>query len=372
MKRIISHLLLPVTCYLLSVTTVAQSNVTVNVKGLADGTAVTAELGSTFRTEKSIAEATVQNGQFTMTLPIEEPRFVCFSVKGESGYIARLMTDKGESPIVETTVKKEESDRGTWYTSDSQKVYNSPLHGMYVLKITSKRDGLDKAYSAMYDAYRDTDKNNSEGFKALQAGFFADVDKTYKQITADNRDSFWGPFSMLNLYSYLTPDQKPEYDQLSDEAKNSFYGQLLKEQVDPKGFKGEAYSQFDVQDAKGKKTPVAKLVKGKKVFLIDFWASWCGPCRKEIPNLKKIYADYSKKGLEIISVSIDKKDAQWQKALTEEKLPWPNGIDKSGIADQYKVKAIPAIFVVDATTGKIVAENIRGEELEQKVAEMLK
>ncbi|MBP9984636.1 MAG: TlpA family protein disulfide reductase, partial [Prevotella sp.] len=109
-----------------------------------------------------------------------------------------------------------------------------------------------------------------------------------------------------------------------------------------------------------------------KIFLVDFWASWCVPCRKEIPNLKNIYAANSKKGLEIISVSIDKNEAAWKKALEKEKLPWPNGIDKSGVDDLYHVQAIPAIFIVDAVSGKVIGENLRGEELAAKVTDLLK
>lgn len=112
------------------------------------------------------------------------------------------------------------------------------------------------------------------------------------------------------------------------------------------------------------------MCKGKKYYLVDFWASWCGPCRKEIPNLKKLYELYKGKGLEIVSVSIDKNETAWKKALAEEKLSWPNGLDRAGIADSYKVKFIPAIFLVDGTTGKCIAENIRGTELAAKLAEL--
>ena len=95
------------------------------------------------------------------------------------------------------------------------------------------------------------------------------------------------------------------------------------------------------------------------------------PCRKEIPNLKAIYERFSGKGLEIVSISIDKNDSAWRKAVTAENLTWPNGIDKQGIKDMFNVNAIPAIFIVDGKTGRILAENIRGEQLANKLAEML-
>ncbi|MGM9773856.1 MAG: TlpA family protein disulfide reductase [Candidatus Egerieousia sp.] len=153
--------------------------------------------------------------------------------------------------------------------------------------------------------------------------------------------------------------------------RNSFYGQLLTNQITPKGLTGTAAADFDIIGADGKRTKLSKAVKGKKAYIIDFWASWCAPCRKEIPNLKAIYERFRNKGLEIISISIDKNDAAWKKALAEEKLAWPNGIDKTGINDTFNVKAIPAIFIVDGKTNTIVAEKMRGEQLADKIAEML-
>lgn len=79
--------------------------------------------------------------------------------------------------------------------------------------------------------------------------------------------------------------------------------------------------------------------------MIDFWASWCGPCRREIPNLKKIYEAYVDKGLEIISISIDKEDKAWQKALDEEQLPWPNLIDRQELfGEQFYGRTYPGYF----------------------------
>lgn len=112
------------------------------------------------------------------------------------------------------------------------------------------------------------------------------------------------------------------------------------------------------------------LRKNKKCVLIDFWSSWCGPCRREIPNLKKIYEAYVDKGLEIISISIDKEDKAWQKALDEEQLPWPNLIDRQELfGEQFYGRTIPAIFLV--TEDGIVQYVTRGQALSDKIAEIL-
>ena len=115
---------------------------------------------------------------------------------------------------------------------------------------------------------------------------------------------------------------------------------------------------------------MAELCKDKKYILIDFWASWCNPCRKEIPNLKKLYAEYADKGFQIISISIDKKKADWEKALKEEQLPWPNYLDNGDIAATYKVKMIPTMYLID-TNGIMVGENLRGEALSEKLSQLM-
>ena len=114
-----------------------------------------------------------------------------------------------------------------------------------------------------------------------------------------------------------------------------------------------------------------KLADGKKYVLLDFWASWCGPCRKEIPNVKKAYEQFKDKGFEVVSISIDKKEDEWRKAVKEENLVWPN-FRSEEVANLFKVKAVPTVYLLDSE-GKIVASNneCRGEALAAKLAELL-
>ena len=112
-----------------------------------------------------------------------------------------------------------------------------------------------------------------------------------------------------------------------------------------------------------------------KVTIIDFWASWCKPCRAENPNVVALYNELHAKGLNIISVSLDKEAAAWKKAITDDKLTWNHVSNlkfwEDPIAKQYGVTQIPATFILDGT-GKIVAKDLRGAELKAKVLELLK
>ncbi len=110
-----------------------------------------------------------------------------------------------------------------------------------------------------------------------------------------------------------------------------------------------------------------------KIVVIDFWASWCGPCRNEIPHLKEVYEKYRSKGVEMLSVSIDKKEADWHKALTEENMAWaqvlaPNA-GKQTMKD-YQFSGIPFIIILDKE-GKIVAKQLRGKKIDEKLDELL-
>ena len=138
---------------------------------------------------------------------------------------------------------------------------------------------------------------------------------------------------------------------------------------------GHKYTNIELPGVDGKLVKVSTYVGKNKYVLIDFWASWCGPCRAEMPTVVKAYADYHSKGFEVVGVSLDNDKDAWLKAIKDLNMPWPQMSDLKGWesagAALYNVKSIPASVLVDAD-GEIVAKNLRGDDLLAKLAELMK
>jgi thiol-disulfide isomerase/thioredoxin len=138
---------------------------------------------------------------------------------------------------------------------------------------------------------------------------------------------------------------------------------------------GNQFVDFEMTDLEDNAVKLSDYVGNGKVALIDFWASWCPPCRASIPGLKKVYDEYKDKGFEIVGVSLDSKKDAWEKGVSDLQIPWPQMSDLKGWqnagAALYGVNSIPHTVLVDKE-GNIVAKNIHGEELTNKLDELLK
>ncbi len=160
------------------------------------------------------------------------------------------------------------------------------------------------------------------------------------------------------------PDYKPLKDYIAKEEQD----RINRERVEI----GAPAPAFEYPDLAGKKKFGPATFKGK-ILLIDFWASWCGPCRQEIPNLKETYEKYHNQGVEFLSVSIDAKKEEWEKALKSEQMPWHQALaTDSGkeLMTLYQFSGIPFIILIDAD-GKIAAKHLRGAHVGEEIQKLI-
>ena len=322
--------------------------------------------------------AIVMNEQFKFEGKIAYPEVLTLAVNSVKGNLPIIVENKAITIQLDKDDLKKSVISGTKANEDMV-AFEAQLHDL-VAKRVEQRGKMRQLSSAEE--------------RAQVSAELADINKQLTDLPINyvekNPNSLYAMILFDNMLGMKDVDIKriaPLYDSMDDNNKNSKLGTDIKKKIDiittqraARGATeiGKKAPEFSAPTSDGKQLALADALG--KVTIIDFWAAWCGPCRRENPNVVNIYNKYHDKGLEIIGVSLDgnprQKDPKsaWLKAIEQDKLTWNHVSNlnyfNDPVARAYNINSIPATFILDEK-GTIIAKNLRGADLEAKIAELL-
>lgn len=310
------------------------------------------------------------DGSFVLTVPVKDPDL--YKLRFDQTNFMWLILAPGEKITIVPAGNKLGPDASVKGSHHSELLY-SALRKSRTFDL--KRDSLNKAYNSVQS---DPKHDSLSGIIIREFAANDSLQKAaiMKAIEKEPSSLAWmfftDKFDITGDFAFV---DKLDKALVKAYPNNAFVRQYHDQvEMERKTAIGQPAPDISLPDAEGKIRSLSSL-KGK-VVLLDFWASWCGPCRKENPYVVQVYKRYHAKGFEIFSVSLDKDRDSWLKAITADNLSWPDHVSdlkywKSEGAAVYGVTAIPYSVLIDRE-GRIVAKKLRGEALESKVAEMLR
>ncbi len=313
-----------------------------------------------------LATDTVRNGAYSFTLPeFDETCMVCVSG-------GRLWCTFGAGPGDEVVI----SGMNVLSGSDAYKACKALVNGSW----NRYNDGRSEVYKRHKDIVEKVHDASTpaegaelqktpeyQAYLAESAAWDKQQADYVRQLVKDNPNAVW-PLIALQYHGGIMKLTEAEYALFSDFQKQSSYGKSFRKFLDAQ-LLGKKAPDFTLADAEGKEHTLASLLQGNNYLLIDFWASWCKPCRKGIPVMRDLVAKYKKEGLAIVNISIDQNKAPWLKALDEEKMEWTNLWDDRKMNQSYGVKAIPSVFLVKAD-GTVLFEKLYGDAIANQLKEI--
>jgi peroxiredoxin len=314
----------------------------------------------------SVDSVKLSNGSFTFTGTIDYPelyyirisetksRVSCFLEPGKINIEVDIEDSK------KTKITGSQSHEEYKIYMDSLEVYYAMLRENYSLYTEAEEDG-DTELAAYYDSLiTDTDNQRFDFVKGFVFG---------------NKNSPVVPYLLYrNLYNYEIKELDSAVTVLDTSLNASPYMPLVSDHLKTlrRTDIGMEYVSFSMQDTSGAFLTIDELI-GENYLLIDFWASWCRPCREENPNLVAVYNDYKDRGFDIFGVSLDRNKDSWLKAIYDDELTWAHVSDlaywNNAAAKLYGIRSIPSNVLLDPS-GTIIAKNLRGDALREKLKQI--
>lgn len=326
--------------------------------------------------------AIVINEKFKLNGTVEYPSLFYATVNGINGRLPLII----ENAELELNIDNKILSNSILIGSEENDVYSS-----FGKKMNELKGNLVKASQNYDDSkfLRDSVnlKNDREVLENVREEF-----NNFPYDYIENNKNSYGILPLLKS-KLSSRDLDPErflnsYDKIDDKLKVTAEGQEIEKMINQIKVALEAEKataigvkapEFSAPNPDGQLIALSDVVSKGKITMVDFWAAWCGPCRRENPNVVNIYNKYHDKGLEIIGVGLDGRRGQknpkeaWVKAIKDDKLNWHQVSNLryfDDIAKQYNISSIPSMLILDSD-GKIVAKNLRGLALERKISELL-
>jgi thiol-disulfide isomerase/thioredoxin len=323
-------------------------------------------------THKNIDSTIIKNGAFKFEGQLERP------------LVARVTMGKEDDPDgIDIFLAEGKTQLSAKDSVKYAQITGGDLVKSYE-KLAKTLRPLDQKIFASLCFYRDMPEGDKKKayIRSLMSGFDAYRQRKREIIhrfAAENTNSYVSLY-MLDKNSpdrLLNYEQTfPFYEKLSNSVKETPLGKQLAARLEAvKGtLTGEQFKDFVSSTPEGTSLSLKEVVSKNKYTLVDFWASWCGPCRKENPNVVKTFTDFKDKGFTVLSVSLDDNAEKWKAAIKSDGMPWYHVSSLKGWKEPaallYGIRAIPQNVLVDAQ-GKIIATNLREETLYNKVKSLL-